>query len=150
MQTFSLYTDGAARGNPGLAGAGVVIADAQDKIIHKGKKFLGHLTNNQAEYQALILGLKLVQKTINCEESELTCFLDSQLIARQMSGQYRVKNIELKALFVEAKKLASELSRVKFIHIPREKNTEADKLANMAIDLRNSIRHSEPNFNNQI
>jgi ribonuclease HI len=126
-----LYTDGGARGNPGPAGAGVAIFDEKGKLVRKLSKFLGKTTNNQAEYQALILGLG---KAIEMEADEVSCFLDSELIVRQLQGKYKVKNDGLKPLFGEVLGLMNNFEKIEFRHILREKNKLADKLVNHAID----------------
>ncbi|HDJ28369.1 MAG TPA: ribonuclease HI family protein [Proteobacteria bacterium] len=126
-----LYTDGASRGNPGLAGAGFLVLDEKETLLDEGKTFLGERTNNEAEYDALIAGLKLARR-LGCMEVEVRA--DSQLMIRQLTGQYRVKNKRLIPLVLEVKKLASAFARVDYHHIPRAENSRADELANQAID----------------
>jgi ribonuclease HI len=126
-----LYTDGGARGNPGPSGVGAVLCGEDGKTIDCFKEFIGTATNNEAEYKALIAGLKLAQKH---KPSRVTAFLDSLLICNQMLGLYRVKHEGLKPLHREAAALAIALKHVAFVHIPREENTSADKLVNEAID----------------
>ncbi|MGH2487902.1 MAG: ribonuclease HI family protein [Ktedonobacterales bacterium] len=126
-----LRTDGASRGNPGPAAAGVVIEDANGMLLARGKKYLGRLTNNQAEYQALILGLKAVAAR---SPASVAVYMDSELIVKQMNGQYRVKDAALRSLFDEARSLVSALSAVSFTHVRRGFNTLADALANEALD----------------
>jgi ribonuclease HI len=132
-EIFFMYTDGASRGNPGLSGAGVVILNSNQKIIKKGKKFLGSITNNQAEYQALILGLKLA---LSLDIKNLKVNLDSELVVKQIKGLYKVKKIELQKLLQEVLNLNKKFDQVNFYHIKREFNKEADSLANLAIDNR--------------
>ncbi|HCR42008.1 TPA: ribonuclease H [Patescibacteria group bacterium] len=138
MNKYILYTDGGARGNPGPAAAGVVIYDAKLKEIDKFAHYLGVATNNQAEYQALILGLGRIQKLVGdshkLAETPVEVFMDSELIVKQLSGEYRVKNKDLKPLFAKVEELAAEFASVKFKHIFRDKNTLADKLLNMELD----------------
>lgn len=138
MQKYILYTDGGARGNPGPAAVGVVIYDAKLKEVDKFAHYLGVATNNQAEYQALILGLGRVQKIAKAEHqlSEVTIevFMDSELIVRQMKGEYKVKNKELKPLFAKVEELSAKFASVKFNHVLRDKNTIADKLLNEELD----------------
>lgn len=124
-----LYTDGGARGNPGPAGIGVVLKVKSKKS--KVKKYIGKATNNQAEYQALLAGLELAQSN---GVDELKVFMDSELIVKQMQGEYRVKNPDLKPLFAQALALTNKFISVSWHHIPREKNKAADKLVNEAID----------------
>jgi ribonuclease HI len=126
-------TDGAARGNPGLAGAGVIIKDEQGRRIETIGKYLGVTTNNQAEYRALIEGLRAVARH---GPEAVTVRMDSELVVRQMSGQYRVRHPELLPLYIEATELVTSLPNVTFVHVPREKNPGADHVANMAIDSR--------------
>lgn len=130
-ENYRLYSDGACRGNPGIAGAGAVITDTTENIVWEGKEFLGHCTNNIAEYKALILGLK---GALTQGYKKLEVYLDSELLARQINGSYRVKNDNLKALMTEVRNLLSALDSVQVRHVPRCQNTRADKLANLAID----------------
>jgi ribonuclease HI len=130
---IKIFTDGGARGNPGPAGIGVAIFDDKDQIIVTYKKYIGTATNNQAEYQALILGLEKA-KALKAEEIE--CCLDSELVVKQMRREYKVKNQDLATLFVKAWNLLPNFSKTKFTHVRREKNTVADGLVNEAIDER--------------
>ncbi|KKT47811.1 MAG: Ribonuclease H [Parcubacteria group bacterium GW2011_GWC2_44_17] len=140
MKTITIHTDGAARGNPGEAGAGAVIKIQNSKFKIQNycvKLYLGIATNNQAEYQALIIALVEAQKIIQkerIEEVKVLCYSDSELLVRQMKGEYRVKNKDLQVLFLKALELVKTFQRVLFIRIPREKNKEADALANEAIE----------------
>jgi ribonuclease HI len=130
INKFQIFSDGGARGNPGPAGIGVVIKE-NGKTIRELKKYIGETTNNQAEYQALLLGLEEVNK-IGVQEVE--CFLDSELVVKQLKGEYKVKNQDLAVVFAKVKKLLPNFKKCSFTHIRREKNSEADKLANEAID----------------
>lgn len=132
-QTLILRTDGAARGNPGHAAAGVVIEDAQGKLLARGKKYLGRLTNNQAEYQALILGLKAVAQS---HPAAVRVYMDSELVVNQMNGRYKVRHDDLLPLHEEASHFVTELPAVSFTHIERAENHLADALANQALDER--------------
>ncbi len=125
-----LYTDGGARGNPGPGGVGYVLVIKGRKTVKKGN-YVGRVTNNQAEYMALRDGLERARKE---GVRSINCFLDSELVVKQMKGEYRVKNSGLIDLADEVKGLIEEFDLVKFIHIAREKNKEADKLVNLAID----------------
>jgi ribonuclease HI len=131
MENLIIYTDGGARGNPGPAGAGVVFCDASGKIVKTFKKSLGERTNNQAEYEAVILAL---EEAVNLGVKTLKFYLDSELVVRQLNGQYKVKNQDLMPLVQKVLKLMNKFSQVTFSHIPREKNAKADKLVNQAID----------------
>ena len=101
-------TDGAARGNPGLAGVGVIIKDEQGRTVERIGKFLGLATNNQAEYQGLITGLEAVT---HHEPEAVTVRMDSELVVKQMNGQYRVRHPEILSLYAQAVELASQLPR---------------------------------------
>ena len=126
-----LRTDGAARGNPGPAAAGVVIERADGTTIAEGKRALGELTNNQAEYRALILGLRAVARYA---PAAVRVCLDSELVVKQMAGEYRVKDEGLRPLYEEASALARSLPGVTCTHVPRARNARADALANAALD----------------
>ena len=128
-----LRTDGASRGNPGHAAAGVVIEAEDGTLLAKGKRYLGIMTNNQAEYLALILGLKAVERY---KPSALRIYLDSELVVRQMRGEYKVKDEALRARFDEASARVRLLPNVSFEHVLRGKNRLADALANEALDER--------------
>ncbi len=126
-----LYSDGACRGNPGVGGAGAVITDGEGSVLWEGKEYLGHCTNNIAEYKALILGLKgaLAEGYKNLE-----VYLDSELLANQINGSYRVKNENLKVLMTEVRALIASFDSIAVKHVLRCHNSHADRLANLAID----------------
>lgn len=128
-----LYTDGAARGNPGPAGAGAVIVSPDGHIVAKVGKFLGDETNNVAEYMGLIIGLKRA-KAMGIKE--LDVLADSELMVRQLNGDYAVKAEHLKPLHDEAKALLKAFTEIEVRHIPREENAQADAMSNRAIDER--------------
>lgn len=126
----TLFTDGGARGNPGPSGIGYVLSiEGQEKIFHGG--YIGEATNNQAEYKALVAGLK---RALQENVQELECFLDSELVVKQVRGEYRVKNAELKPFIAEISDLKKKFRKISFSHVRREKNEEADLLVNQAID----------------
>ena len=127
---YSLYTDGGARGNPGPAASAFVIYNNK-KIIAREGKYLGVATNNQSEYNAVLLGLEKAQEL---KITELDCFLDSELVVKQLKLEYKVKNKDLAAIFLKAWNLSKKFKRIKFHHIPREKNKEADKVVNEILD----------------
>lgn len=133
MRRLILETDGAARGNPGLAGAGIIIKDDRERRLESIHSFLGVTTNNQAEYRALIEGLQAVSRH---RPDAVTVRMDSELVVKQMNGQYRVRHPEILPLYMEAVEIASGFPEVAFVHIPRERNPGADRLANLAIDSR--------------
>ena len=122
---YSLYTDGGARGNPGPAASGFVIYNNK-KIIAREGKYLGVATNNQAEYNAVLLGLEKAQEL---KITELDCFLDSELVVKQLKLEYKVKNKDLAAIFLKAWNLSKKFNKIR-----REKNKEADKVVNEILD----------------
>ena len=126
-----LFTDGASRGNPGEAGAGIVLLDDDNQELVARSLYLGSSTNNVAEYKALILGLETAIQ-LGC--SRLAIFMDSQLIVRQVQGRYKVKNANLKPLFDEVKSLLANINSWSIDHVPRAENKRADELANRGID----------------
>jgi ribonuclease HI len=130
--TILAYTDGASRGNPGESGVGIVLKDELGNVIASQYGYIGKATNNIAEYTALATCLKLAQTT-NC--SRLVVHSDSELMVRQLNGQYKVKDAGLKRHFQQIKKVL-EVSPFQFVikHVPRENNREADELANRGID----------------
>lgn len=129
--TLIAYIDGAARGNPGPASLGVSICSEKGEVIKEIWKFLGTRTNNQAEYLALLEALEVLQE-IGAVSTVI--YSDSQLIVRQMTGEYEVKDRELQVLYKAAKSASRNFKSFKILHIPREKNKRADQLANLAID----------------
>ncbi len=134
MKILKLYTDGGARGNPGPAGFGFVIKDDKGNVLKREGRYLGgNLTNNQAEYKGLIAGLNQV---LQMKPDYLKCFLDSELIVRQLKGSYRVKDQNLKKLFAEVLFLTRKIGRVEFTHVNRSGNREADQLMNKALNLK--------------
>jgi len=131
MKKFIIYTDGGARGNPGPAGIGVVIYDANRKVVAEVSEFLGVATNNQAEYKAVMAAFK---KAIELGGEELEFYLDSELVVKQLKREYKVKNKELAPLFLNIHNLSIGFKKITYQHIPREQNSAADCLANKAMD----------------
>ncbi len=132
---ITAFTDGAARGNPGEAGIGIVLKDEHDATIHTIKRYIGETTNNVAEYTALIALLEFLIKSETLRCTELVVHTDSELMARQIKGEYKVKDAGLKLLYQKVKLQLHDAPFVFSIHhIPRTRNTEADALANEAID----------------
>jgi ribonuclease HI len=130
--TLFAYTDGASRGNPGESGIGIVVKDEHGNVIASQYGYIGKATNNVAEYTALAACLKLVE-TVEC--SRLVVHSDSELMVRQMNGQYKVKDASLKKKFQQIQNiLATAPFQFIIMHVPREKNQEADELANRGID----------------
>jgi ribonuclease HI len=127
---FTLYIDGASRGNPGPAGAGVWIIDGDGRKLLEMGRYLGHKTNNEAEYWALLLGLREAKKLGG---KSVRIFTDSELIARQVRRIYRVKDANLKSLYDKVVQDLRGFLSYEIESIPREENREADRLANEAI-----------------
>jgi len=128
-----LYVDGASRGNPGEAAFGVHVTDEAGRTVAELKGYLGRATNNVAEYQALVHGLRWAFEQ---GARRVKVFSDSELLVRQMGGAYRVKNPGLLALHREARELRGRFEHTSIAHVPRERNREADRLANLALDER--------------
>ncbi|OGE87729.1 MAG: hypothetical protein A3J07_03380 [Candidatus Doudnabacteria bacterium RIFCSPLOWO2_02_FULL_49_13] len=126
-----IYSDGGARGNPGPGGIGFVIFDAGGKELKRFKHYLGVATNNQAEYRALIAALIEANK-LGFER--VVCRLDSELVVRQLTGQYKIKEPGLKSLAAEVLALTQKFLQVEFNHVPRAQNKIADQLVNEALD----------------
>ncbi|MEX0918364.1 MAG: ribonuclease HI family protein [Candidatus Paceibacterota bacterium] len=132
-----LYTDGGARGNPGPAGAGVLITDSWGKVLSEDSRPLGTMTNNEAEYSAVIIGLQLLKKNLGgarLKSAEVELRLDSQLVARQLSGEYQIKEERLQPFFIKVWNWQIAHQRLRISYIPRAENKPADALANQAMD----------------
>lgn len=130
---LKIYSDGGARGNPGPAGIGAVIKNEEGENVEEISEYIGETTNNQAEYRALLKALETA-KVLGAEE--LDCYLDSELVVKQLNREYKVKNKELAPLFVKIYNLSQGFKKVSFAHVRREMNKEADALANLAMDRR--------------
>jgi len=130
-EVWLLAVDGAARGNPGAAGCGAVIYDAHGSVVKELSRYLGHATNNVAEYEALLMGLEALTamgvKKIGVQS-------DSELLVRQLNGQYRVINKKLLPLFERVRELLRGFEHFRIVHVRREANQLADRLANKGID----------------
>lgn len=131
MRLF-LFADGASKGNPGPAAAGVVIKDEKGKVLAKRGILLGEMTNNEAEYRALLWGLALAKEI--AEDGAITCFLDSKLVVSQLKGLYKIKAAHLGELVKKVWRAERSFSEVAYRHIPREKNADADALANRVLN----------------
>ena len=129
VELLEIFTDGGARGNPGPAGIGVVFR-VKGTTIASFKEYIGETTNNQAEYKAVLLALKHLK---DFHYKAVNFYLDSLLVVNQVNGIYKVKNEELRPLYQQIKDNLF-FENVKFQYIPREKNQEADRLVNQAID----------------
>ena len=137
MHKFIVYTDGGARGNPGPAALGVVICNEKGEILEKYGEYLGEVTNNEAEYRAPIFALKKIKALFGKEkakESEVQILTDSELVAKQMNGEYKVEHPTTQKFFLELWNLKLDFKKVSFQPIPREKNKEADKMVNETLD----------------
>ena len=133
---IQIFTDGASRGNPGPAGIGGLIIHNEETIFELSQ-YLGTQTNNVAEYSALFEILKkliVLVPSSNLTNEEIICMADSELMIKQLNGEYKIKHPNLIPIFQNIKKLTKSIPKIKFKHIPREENKEADQLANMAID----------------
>jgi len=126
-----MWVDGASRGNPGPAAIGAVIKDEQGRLLARVSRRLGIMTNNQAEYRAIIAAL---EKAISLGARQVAVNSDSELVVRQINGRYRVKKTELKPLHQQVKQLQGRLEDFTITHVPRQQNREADRLANAALD----------------
>ena len=131
MTKITIHSDGAARGNPGPAGAGALLRDDGGTPVGEVCEYLGEATNNQAEYRALIFAIAEAKRL---GATSLAIYADSELMVKQVRGEYRVKNEGLKPLFQEVVRGLRAIGDYTIEHLPRERNKEADKLANRAID----------------
>jgi ribonuclease HI len=137
-ETYTIYADGASRGNPGPAAIGVVILDPAGREVHTVSRPLGRATNNQAEYKAAIAGL---EAALGLGARDVELCMDSELVVRQLHGHYRVRNPRLIPLHKRLLDLRSRFQRVTVCHVPRGENVLADKLANQALD---NVSQQEP------
>ncbi|MEK7553676.1 MAG: ribonuclease HI family protein [Patescibacteria group bacterium] len=135
------YCDGGSRGNPGPSAIGIVAdlrgLNTDSRGIKEYSKFLGKATNNEAEYQAAIFALKKIKHLIGgekAEKAEIEIKMDSELIVNQLNGKYKIKEKDLTPFFIEIWNLKQDFGNVKFIHIPREENREADRMVNKELD----------------
>ena len=135
MNKIKIFTDGAARGNPGPSGIGIVIEEGTAKKTYR--EFIGYATNNEAEYKALIFALqkvKLIHGKTQSKSLNLECYLDSELVVKQLNHEYKVVEENIQKFFLLVWNLSIDFREVRYIHIPRTKNAEADRLANLALD----------------
>ncbi len=133
MNNVIIHSDGGARGNPGPAAIGAVIADENGAVLATVSRYIGETTNNQAEYQAVIAGL---EEALKLGAEQASCILDSELVVKQLNREYKVKNKELAPQFVKVHNLTLQFKKVTFSHVRREQNKEADRLVNEALDNR--------------
>ena len=138
MDKITIYCDGGSRGNPGPAAIGIYI-----KQLNRGySKFLGKATNNEAEYQSVIFALKKIKHLIGGEKAkklEIEIKTDSELIVKQLNGEYKIKKQNLMPFFIEIQNLKQDFNKVNFIHIPREENKEADRMVNKELDSQSGL-----------
>lgn len=137
MRRVTIYTDGGSRGNPGPAGLGVVFVNEKAQVIKRYSQFLGRATNNQAEYQAVIFALKKFKALFGkklAAKTEIEIRTDSELLSKQLKGKYKVLDKKIQPLFLEIWNLRLDFKKIRFRHISRDKNKEADALANEALD----------------
>jgi ribonuclease HI len=131
MNHANLYTDGGARGNPGPAGIGIVLVDDQGKQLKSVSQYIGNQTNNIAEYKALIRGLEIA---LDYGIRTITCYLDSELVVKQINQEYKVKNEGMLMMYRMAVPLLDSFEKYVVTYIPRSGNTAADDLANKAMN----------------
>ena len=135
---YFLNTDGGSRGNPGVAGAGAVLTDESGQVLQEASKALGTMPNNEAEYHGLLLGLDMAKKTLGkdkIKDLHIEVRMDSELAVKQLTGEYQVKEERLQNLFMKIWNMRVEtFKHLTFTHIPREQNSRADELANLAMD----------------
>lgn len=133
---ISVRTDGGSRGNPGPAGIGAVIEYGGQKREYYA--YIGdHRTNNEAEYQALVFALKKVKALLGgqkAKSADVTCYSDSELMVKQLNHEYKLKEEKIQKAFIDIWNLSMDFRSIKFVHVPREENREADRLANKAMD----------------
>lgn len=135
-EKITIYTDGGSRGNPGPAGIGAVIVGLDGNVLKEVSKFLGKQTNNFAEYEAVVEGLQAVKKILgkSLKDFDFEVKMDSQLVARQLSGEYQIKEETLFPQFIKIHNMqVKDFPKIKFTYISREENKEADRLANEAM-----------------
>lgn len=130
-----IYTDGASRGNPGHSSYGFSITDEKGQILYEEGKYIGIATNNFAEYSAVLNAMDYVTENYK-KDVEINFFMDSKLVAEQLSGRYKIKSPNLIQLIYKIKDLQRGIEKITYTHVPREKNKIADALANQALDSR--------------
>jgi len=128
-----IHTDGGARGNPGPAAIGAVLQTTDNKVLAEVSEYIGETTNNQAEYKAVIAALEQAK---DLKVQEVNLYADSELVVKQLNREYKVKHPDLAPLYVKVYNLSQSFKKIKFHHIPRERNKAADALVNQALDAR--------------
>jgi ribonuclease HI len=144
MKKIIIYTDGASRGNPGPSAAGVIFCNQKGQVIKEYSEFLGdNLTNNEAEYRAVIFALKKFKAIFGkklTKNTEVELRSDSELLTKQLSGEYKILEPQIQKLFIQIWNLKTDFKKVQFKQISRNKNREADRLANEALDKNNTTK----------
>ncbi len=137
MNTIIMHTDGGARGNPGPAAIGIYVTSSEGEVVVEHKQAIGNATNNYAEYQAVLIGLELLKKKFGAPLKDIKVIvkLDSELVQRQLSHEYQIKDPTMVALFIAIHNLrVSAFGDIEFVHVPRAENKDADRLVNEALD----------------
>lgn len=129
-KTFNIFIDGASKNNPGPAGIGVVILDETGKCLKKIYKYIGKASNNAAEYTALLFAL---EEALILKLKDISIKSDSQLLVRQLNGEYKVKSDNIKPLYLLARHMIAVFDKIEIVYIERQKNKEADRLASLAV-----------------
>ena len=144
MKKIIIYTDGGSRGNPGQAAIGVVFCNEKGQVCKKYSDYLGdNITNNEAEYQAVVFALQKFKALFGkklAESGEIEIRMDSELVVKQLNGEYKVLEPKIQELFLKVWNLKIDFQKVRFSHIPREKNKEADALVNECLDNRGRVQ----------
>ena len=143
MKNFVIHTDGGARGNPGPAAIGAVIEDEDGKVVKEISEYIGEATNNEAEYRAAITAIKKLKALVGKAEvkkSSVLLVADSELLVKQMNGQYKIESVNTQKSFLELWNLKVDFGKVEFRHITREKNKAADRLVNEALDAKEQVK----------
>ncbi|WP_052045338.1 ribonuclease HI family protein [Caloranaerobacter azorensis] len=133
MRKAIIHTDGGSRGNPGLAGIGVIIYDESKNVVLELSQYIGIQTNNVAEYKALVRALEL---SYEMGIKDVEFYMDSELVVKQIKGEYKVKNERMKLFYEIANSLISQFDNFSIHHVRRERNKKADELANLAMDMK--------------
>jgi ribonuclease HI len=130
---LQVYSDGASRGNPGVSAIAYMILDEENRMLKRKSTYLGVRTNNQAEYEALLTAL---QSASEFDDDEVECYLDSELVVKQLNGQYKVRNENLRVLWLKIQKHKQNFRKISFTYVPRTNSRiqEVDRLANLALD----------------
>jgi len=137
IEKIVIHIDGGSRGNPGPAGFGILVSDSKRNVLKKYSQYIGEATNNEAEYQALIFALKKTKALFGKEKIKkiaVELMSDSELLIKQMKGEYKILNPKIQSLFLKAWNLKIDFGKLRFFLVPREENREADRLVNEVLD----------------